>query len=442
MRILIFGDGCARDHATFRRLRSEGHDARFALVGPNAILAKEAGVHRVAGAADAVTLARHLAVDLAVVLGPGHILAGAVDAFQAAGVPCFGPTAAMAAVEASKAVGKDVMRQAGIVTPESHLFDHLEAAEEFLCRVWRENARWVIKAETFLANAAWRTVVPVNLDAARAALHYLLRDGPASDRTNRVMLERRVVGEELSLHVLSDGRDYRLLPPVCDYKRLDEGDTGPNTHGMGAVASTHVDAWRLLDGLSTAVVEPTLDILVRRGHGFTGVLYIGLIRTESGYQTLEFNARPGNPEWLALLGLLRSPLGEVMEAVATGRLRETPMAWHTDQVGMGLFAVAGDYPFAAPDQRTPLSLANDTALLGEDVHAAMDGSLLAGSNRVVAALARGPDVEAARAACLQTLGSAVFDGAKIRRDIGVGGLLGTGAIHTAIQVKTLKDRRI
>lgn len=426
MRILMFGAGCARDHATFLRLRAEGNDVCFALVGANAFLAREHGVRRVANCAEALELAQGLDVELAVVLGPDLLMAGAADAFRTVGIPCFGPSAIMASVEASKVLGKRLMVDAGIATPEFHVFEDADETCAFLDRNWRDGMRWVVKAEDFLVNAAWRTVVPATVGEAHKAACYLLRDAPAIDRTRRVMLERFVVGEELSLHVLCDGRDYRIMPAVCDYKRRNPGDTGPNTHGMGAVASTMNGAATLLDGLDDAIVAPALDGFRQMGCPFTGVLYVGLVRAGEGFQALEFNVRPGNPEWLALMGLLRSPLGEAIAAAASGELGKVRLDWHSSLVSMALFKVASEYPFARPKHRTHLNIEpfpdGDIFLVGEDVYEGQDGTLCAGGGRVAAAMAVGRDISEARGRCLKVLHGVSFEGGDLRPDIGETGL--------------------
>jgi phosphoribosylamine---glycine ligase len=312
MNVLLIGSG-GREHALawkiaqsprFRRMLcvpgntgtgSFGQNVPFPLSDPEAL----------------VDLAQREGIDL-VVIGPDNPLAdGIVDHFVAAGIPTFGPTAAAARIESSKAFAKEVMAAAGVPTAVTHVFDHADAAMAFA----RASGKpWVVKADGLALGKG--VVVADDLSATLAAIESLA----ATPAGGRLLLEERLVGREVSLLALCDGQRLLALPPARDHKRLGVGDTGPNTGGMGVFAPVDDVSPALLDQIMATCMQPVVDELTRRGTPFRGVLYGGLILTADGPRVLEFNARFGDPEAQAVLPLVEGDFLEVLYECAVGGL--------------------------------------------------------------------------------------------------------------------------
>jgi phosphoribosylamine--glycine ligase len=421
MTVLLVGTGDARDHATFARLLHEGADVAMAHLGHNALLERHPRVESVAGLAEAVALADRLAPDIVLVQRPELLFAGAVEALAADERTVLGPDSVAAELERSKIFCKRLLTACGIATPAWRTFTSAEAASEHLRRTWSAGERWVVKSDHYLSDARLRTVVPESLAEAIQAVQTLARV-PLAARGEEILLERREHGPELSLHLLLDGRTGRLAPPVSDYKTLLDGDTGPNTHGMGAVSGAALDpvhARQLQDG----VISPLLRGLARERLLYRGVLYIGVLFTADGPTVLELNVRPGNPEWIALLARLRRPLYEVLLACAHGRLDDAPL-WRDDIVSGCLFLTVPGYPVTSERCGHAITGLEDVPrgvrVFGEGVRAGSDGGLIAGDGRSLCLAAAVPRIDELRehlyAAAARIGGSSLH----FRRDIGLG----------------------
>ncbi|MHB1008765.1 MAG: phosphoribosylamine--glycine ligase [Propionibacteriaceae bacterium] len=330
-------------------------------------------------------LATEIGADL-VVIGPeAPLVAGVADSVRAAGIACFGPSAEAAQLEGSKQFAKDVMMAAGVPT----------AASRF-CRTRDEVAKaldefgppYVVKQDGLAAGKG--VIVTSDRDAA---LDHAQACGD-------VVVEEYLDGPEVSLFVITDGAVGLPLQPAQDFKRVGEGDAGPNTGGMGAYTPLPWAPDGLVDAVMERVVAPTLAEMARRGTPFAGLLYVGLALTSRGLRVVEFNARFGDPETQAVLSLLTSPLGQVLYAAATGRLAEVgPLTWR-DESAVVVVAAAEGYP-AAP--RTGGAITGPRLYESDDnvhiVHAgtALDGeTLVAAGGRVLGVVATGPTLDEAR----------------------------------------------
>ncbi len=427
--ILLVGAGDARDHATYRRLKAEGVRLSFALLGDNGLLIGAPGVERVATLDEALGMADRLRPDVVVVQRPELLFTGAADKLARAGAPVLGPSQAAAEVEASKVRSKRLMEAYRVATPAWRAFDRPGDAAAFLTERWSSGERWVIKADRYLSQAHLRTVVPESLQAALQAVAALAAV-PQAERGEEILIERLVEGPEISVHLLLDGRGgVAPCPPVCDYKTLFDGDVGPNTHGMGAVASSQLAADGALQ-VERRVVQPTLLALASEGLAYSGVLYIGVVFSDEGPVALEYNVRPGNPEWPTLLPMLTSSLASTLEAMATGKLDS--VTWRDQWFSMTTFVTVPGYPFVRAEHGAPVRGLGDlladgsVEVLGEGVRL-RPPEWVAGEGRSIAVVADGAQVGGVRARIHAALERIRFPGMHYRTDIGLGRHLVAGA---------------
>ena len=400
--VLVVGSG-GREHALVRALRRSPQNPRVLCAPGNPGIAAEA--EWMPG--EPLDIAREQEVDLVVVGPEAPLVAGLADELAVAGVACFGPGAATARLEGSKAHAKDVMHAAGVPTAASKtvetVADGLEAVPSYPV---------VVKADGLAAGKG--VVVAHNEREAREALEAFLVERRFG--TDRVVVEEFLAGEELSLLALCDGERAVPMAPAQDFKRIGEGDTGPNTGGMGSWSPVPgVDA----EALCAQVHQPVLDELARRGTPFTGVLYAGLMRTEDGPKVLEFNVRFGDPETQAILPRLRSDLLELLQAATEpGGLAGAELDWDPRSAVTVVLASAG-YP-DAPRTGDPIHGLEDVPPEVEVTHAGTaerEGRLVTSGGRVLGLTALGDDVEAAREAAYAAAAMISWDGMQMRRDI-------------------------
>ncbi len=345
MKILVVGTG-AREHALVRALALDPQVTELHAAPGNPGIAASATTHPVDaldGAAVAA-LAVGLGVDLVVVGPEAPLVAGVADAVRDAGVAVFGPSAAAARLEGSKAFAKEVMAAAGVPTAEPRV---VATAQEAAAALDAFGAPYVVKDDGLAAGKG----VVVTDDRAAALAHALAcLDKPGG----RVVVEEFLDGPEVSLFVLSDGAHVVPLVPAQDFKRVGDGDAGPNTGGMGAYSPLPWAPAGLVDEVVARVAQPTVDEMARRGTPFAGVLYCGLALTSRGVRVIEFNARFGDPETQVVLARLATPLAGVLAAAAHGALAELPaLEWRDDAAVTVVVASAGYPESPAAATRSP-----------------------------------------------------------------------------------------
>lgn len=351
------------------------------------------------------TLARQWRADL-VVIGPeGPLVAGAADAVRKAGIACFGPSAAAAHIEGSKTFAKDVMAMAKVATAHSEVVDNPARLDAALARF---GPTWVVKDDGLAAGKG--VVVTADPGAARAHAMNLLEGG------HPVLLESYLDGPELSLFCLVDGRTVVPLLPAQDYKRVGDGDTGPNTGGMGAYAPLPWAPPNLVDDIVANIVQPVVDELVARDTPFIGLLYAGLVLTVDGPQVIEFNCRFGDPETQSVLALLATPLSGLLHAVATGRLAEhPPLEWHPGNAVTVVIAADG-YP-GVPRAGDVITGSEANGVLHAGTRRREDGAVVSHGGRVLSVVGVGSDLASAREQAYERAGRVHLAGAHYRRDI-------------------------
>jgi phosphoribosylamine--glycine ligase len=417
MRVLIVGSG-GREHALAWAISNSPLLTKLWVAPGNpgtATLAENVPI----GVLDISALtafATENQVDL-VVPGPeAPLVAGLADALQRAGIRCCGPAAAAAQLEGSKLFTKQLADAAGIPTAKWEVFTDPQAAREF---IGRRGAPAVVKADGL---AAGKGVVVAQTEAeALAAIDAIMTEKSFGAAGETVIIEECLVGEEVSLFALCDGTDALLLGAAQDHKRVGDGDTGPNTGGMGAVSPPPGFGQAAQEAAMAQFIHPALAEMARRGSPFRGILFAGLMLTSDGPKLIEYNVRLGDPEAQTLLPRLRSDLLPALLAACDGELPHVSLMWR-DVAAVTVVIAAHGYP-GAYETGTPVGgLAAAQAVphaaifhAGTDVR---DGVLVANGGRVLGVTATGPDIAAARQSAYAALGKIDFPGAVFRHDIG------------------------
>ncbi len=416
MHILLIGSG-GREHALAWALAASPLVDRLSCApgNPGMLELGEAAECDPADPDSVVAFARETAVDL-VVPGPeAPLVAGLVDRLEAAGIRAFGPTAAAARLEGSKSFTRLLCAEAGIPCAAGRSFDDADAAVAY---IRAQDAPPVIKADGLAAGkgVTVATTMEEAVDAARAAF-----DGRFGAAGRRVVVEERMEGTEASLFAIADGTNVRMLADAQDYKRIGDGDQGPNTGGMGAVSPAPAMTDALRAGVMERIVQPAVATMARRGTPFRGILYAGLMLTGAGPKLVEFNVRFGDPECQALLVRLRSDLVPGLVAALEGELDNFDLRFRPDPAVCVVMAAPGypDAPVTGSEIRG-LAAAEQS---GPDVHvfqastARREGRLVAAGGRVLGVTATGSDAAAARRAAYAGVAAIDWPEAVWRRDI-------------------------
>jgi phosphoribosylamine--glycine ligase len=404
--ILVVGSG-AREHALLRALRRDPSVGDLHVAPGNAGTARLATTHAV-DVTDPIAiayLAELIGVDLVVVGPEVPLVNGAADELRARGIAVFGPSAAAARIEGSKAFAKEVMAAAGVRTAYAVAVESAELIEDALTTC---GFPYVVKDDGLAAGKG----VVVTEDRVLATEHAR----QVLDAGHPVLVEEYLAGPEVSLFAVCDGVIAIPLLPAQDFKRAGDGDTGPNTGGMGAYAPLPWAPAGMVDLVQRQVLDPVIAEMARRGTPFRGLLYAGLVLTTSGPKVIEFNCRFGDPETQVVLELLDTPLGSLLAAAAAGDLsRVGPLSWR-GAAAVTVVIAAENYP-GPPVTGDVITGADVDGVLHAGTAVAADGSVVSAGGRVLSVIATGRDLADARRTAYQLVDRVELRGSHHRRDI-------------------------
>ncbi len=417
MRILIVGNG-GREHALLWKLRRDAPDADFFATMPNGGMAPLCEAVAIAPT-DIEALKGFAAdhhIDLTVVGPEAPLAAGIVDRFEDEGLRIFGPSRAAARIESSKAYAKQLLVDANVPTATHRTFAEKDPALEW---IRSEGAPIVVKASGLAAGKG--AVVCMTEEEAVEAVEEMMGDLRFGDAGREVVIEEFMEGEELSIFAICDGANYVLLPASQDHKRVDEGDAGPNTGGMGAYAPVSIADEALVDEAVSEVIAPTVAALANDGAPFKGLLYAGLMLTSDGLRVVEFNCRFGDPETQVVLPLMESSLLDLLMAVAEGSSLAGFEVKHRAASAVTTVLASGGYP--GPYEKgkeiyIPDDLESDDVLVFHAGTERRGDTLVTSGGRVLAVTAVAPTFASAASVSRNGAAAVDFDGAFFRADIG------------------------
>lgn len=416
MNILVVGSG-GREHALVWKLRQSPLAKNLYCAPGNAGIAALAecvdiGVNDFARL---IAFVKEKQVDFTVVGPEDPLSRGLVDAFESEGLRAFGPSAAAAELEASKAFAKRIMTEQGIPTASYHEFTDFEAALAF---VRSHGAPVVIKADGLAAGKG--VTVAHDLATAETSLQAMMQDKVFGSAGGKVVVEECLVGEEASILAFSDGRTVVPMVPSQDHKPVFDDDQGPNTGGMGAYAPAPVVTSELLDQITDTILKPCIRGMAEAGRLYKGILYAGLMVTADGPKVIEFNCRFGDPETQVVLPLLESDLIPLLEACCDGTLHEHRPRWRNGAC-VSVVMASGGYPGAYAKDKviSGLHLAEEEgAMVFHAGTRRVDGAIVTAGGRVLNVTATGDSVPSAIENAYRAVGHIHFEGAHYRRDIG------------------------
>jgi len=416
LKILVVGNG-GREHALLWKLHQDSPDAQLFITrgnGGTGSLATPVPLDP----GDANALAAWVdgnKVDLTVV-GPEAALAnGIADVFARRALPLFGPTKDAAAIETSKAYAKQLMKRAGVPTAAFRTFTDLDAAEKYISE---QDHPLVVKASGLAAGKG--ALVCDTTEQALSAARALMKDAIFGSAGQEIVVEERMTGEEVSVLAVTDGFDVACLIPAQDHKRIGEGDTGPNTGGMGVYAPISIMNDALLARIRSEIFLPTLETMRNEKRRFCGLLYAGVMLTPKGPAVVEFNARFGDPETQVVLPMLESSLLDLLLPVARGeRLDRSAVRWRNGAALVTVLSARGypDSPETGKQVSIPASLP-DNVLVFHAGTKAVAGDVVTSGGRVIGVTGLGNTIAEAAQRSRAAAEAIDFEGKYFRRDIG------------------------
>ena len=418
MKILVVGSG-GREHAIVRKLK-ESPQVEAVLCAPgNGGISRDAACFPV-NAMDKegmLALAQEQQVDLVFVAPDDPLAAGMVDFLEAAGIPCFGPNAAAAQIEASKVFSKDLMKKYGIPTAGYEVFSDPAAALEYIKAQGKYPA--VIKADGLALGKG--VVIAQDEEEAKAALHSIMEDKIFGESGAHVVVEEFLTGPEVSVLAFTDGKAMCPMVSSMDHKRAYDGDKGPNTGGMGTISPNPFYTQEVAQQCMERIFLPTMAAMNAEGRPFKGCLYFGLMLTPDGPKVIEYNSRFGDPETQVVLPRLQTDFSQIVEAVAQERLSELSIQW-SEQASACVVMASGGYPGSYPKGIEIHGLDANGQAEGVTVYHAgtklEDGKFLTNGGRVLGVTALGDTLEAALNKAYAAVENITFEGAMYRKDIG------------------------
>lgn len=413
MKLLIVGGG-GREHAIIKKLKENRQITELFCLPGNGGIARDAVCVPISATdlEGVVRFAKAQGVDYAVVAPDDPLALGAVDLLEAAGIPCFGPRKNAAVIEASKVFAKDLMKRYGIPTARYESFDRLDAALDY---VRTAPLPLVIKADGLALGKG--VIIAQTRQEAEETLRSMMEGRRFGKSGERVVVEEYLEGPEISVLSFTDGKTVVPMISSMDHKRAGEGDSGPNTGGMGTVAPNPYYTPAVAERCMEEIFLPTIRAMGAEGRPFRGCLYFGLMLTKDGPKVIEYNCRFGDPETQVVLPLLKSDLLTVMQAVTEGRLADCPVEFSADAAACVILASRG-YP-GAYEKGYPIRIPAD---LEAEVYVAgakeQDGQLVTSGGRVLGVTATAPTLREALDRAYAAADRIEFQNAYCRRDIG------------------------
>lgn len=415
MKVLVVGSG-GREHALCWKIAQRPDTEVYVAPGNIGMVDVATLVNiKVDDIAGLVDFAKAEEIDLTVVGPELPLTLGIVDAFQDAGLACFGPNKAAAKLEGSKAFSKELMKKYGIPTAAFDTFTDVDKAKAFVDEI---GVPCVVKADGLAAGKG--VIICMTREEADKAIEDMLTDHAFGDASATIVIEEYMVGPEVSVLAFADGKSVLPMVSAQDHKRIFDGDKGPNTGGMGAYSPAPVYTEALSAEVNKTIIEPTIAAMAAEGTPFTGILYTGLMLTEKGPRVLEYNVRFGDPETQPIMVRMKSDIVALFQACVNGKLDEATLEWH-DEAAVCVIMASGGYP-ASSEKGVPIhgldDIAAEEAIVFHSGTAEKDGEIVTNGGRVLGVTAKDATIKGAIDKAYAAVKKINFDHMQFRRDIG------------------------
>ena len=418
-RIILYGIGNGRDHANHIELaKCENIEFCSLITNKNALMEKYKNVYYIKSINEAINFAKKYKPDLVIVSNRKDLASGAIEEFRKAGFETFGITKEVAKLETAKEYAKKFMVRNNITTPDYYVAESENNAIKYIQENWNKTKYgYVFKVDQFSKNSFERTAVPENMEDAIKDIHRLFNSTPNA----RLIIEEKIIGYELSLHIMINNRKYTILPLVQDYKKKYPKNEGPMTAGTASVAENKTIPQKLLNRIKCEIIEPTINGFKNENIEYNYILYIGVMISNTGKPyILEYNTRTGNPEWLSILGLLDKPFIDFIEAFYNN-VEEIENFWKKDYYSITMYGFSAGYPeverkYFNENIMNLEKIKNDTDIIGEHI-VKKDNYIIPSGGRVFALRRTGKNFDKLKKELIEDFYTIKMNGLYFRDDI-------------------------